>query len=316
MPSPEQFWNERRRLKGDQLADLQRKFEARLRYDKITSGTRVNLDLILNLARGLTTDLLVFNLGCGDGEKAIEEARILAPLGFVVHAVDINKSGIANGRRSALEQGVGNIIFEEKDVVIPDRKYFRSAGLSLVEALLCNLIGTDAEVAIGNISQLTAMGGYVVVADCLVATDEGVVATMLEAGYPLGQIQLWQDDWKERYKNNAIAMDLGDKAYTFIVMPPERDKQKLEHASPDELRRLLVKGNIERLARHWRRQELIELFERSGMRLFNWENTVWRSRAGEPIAGMVAVFQKQEVRGIDTEVLAIPTMATMLGFAS
>lgn len=314
--NPESEWKRRLPVREEQLILLQQRLETRLRYDQITSGTRVPLDLLTELAQGLTPDMMVYNLGCGDGRSVIEQAKALQPLRLSVVGLDWNYSGIQNGKRLAKQGGVRNTDFLLADVTNPGWIRPRSAGVVISEALLCNLIGTDAETAVAHMSQLLTIGGYGVVADCLVANDESVTNIMVQEGYTPDEIKVWKQTWEERYKNNAIAMDLGDKAYTFIVMPPGEDKQKLELAPPPVLRELLINGKIERLARHWRGRDLIELFNRAGMKLLHWEHTVWKSRAKEPIAGMIAVFQKQEVNGIDTDVLAIPTMATMLRFAS
>ncbi|HMK05530.1 MAG TPA: methyltransferase domain-containing protein, partial [Ferruginibacter sp.] len=60
---------------------------------------------------GITKDLKVLDLGCGDGTTAIPEAK----LGATVLGVDIASNLVAAGNKRVKEEGLSNISFREGD---------------------------------------------------------------------------------------------------------------------------------------------------------------------------------------------------------
>src|SRR6266536_3211945 len=72
---------------------------------------------------GITKDMQVLDLGCGDGTTALPEAK----LGAAVLGVDIARNLVEAGNRRAAEQGLTNIKFQEGDASnleqVPDKSF-------------------------------------------------------------------------------------------------------------------------------------------------------------------------------------------------
>lgn len=65
---------------------------------------------------GITKDMSVLDLGCGDGNTAIPEAR----LGANVLGVDIARNLVEAGNQRAQKEGLSNCVFQEGDAVALD----------------------------------------------------------------------------------------------------------------------------------------------------------------------------------------------------
>ena len=65
---------------------------------------------------GVTKDLTVLDLGCGDGTTAIPEAK----LGAEVLGVDIARNLVEAGNQRAKEEGLSNCVFQEGDAIALD----------------------------------------------------------------------------------------------------------------------------------------------------------------------------------------------------
>src|SRR6059058_2823472 len=72
---------------------------------------------------GITKDMQVLDLGCGDGTTALPEAK----LGADVLGIDIARNLVEAGNRRAVEQGLTNIKFQEGDASnleqVPDKSF-------------------------------------------------------------------------------------------------------------------------------------------------------------------------------------------------
>src|SRR5438105_14115601 len=72
---------------------------------------------------GITKDMQVLDLGCGDGTTALPEAK----LGADVLGVDIARNLVEAGNRRAAEQGLTNLKFQEGDASnlkqLPDKSF-------------------------------------------------------------------------------------------------------------------------------------------------------------------------------------------------
>src|ERR1700722_15133717 len=72
---------------------------------------------------GISKGLRVLDLGCGDGNTALPEAR----LGAIVLGVDIASNLVAAGRLRASTEGLANCTFQEGDATdlkeLPDRQF-------------------------------------------------------------------------------------------------------------------------------------------------------------------------------------------------
>src|SRR5437764_2565978 len=72
---------------------------------------------------GITKDMLVLDLGCGDGTTALPEAK----LGADVLGIDIARNLVEAGNRRAVEQGLTNIKFQQGDASnleqVPDKSF-------------------------------------------------------------------------------------------------------------------------------------------------------------------------------------------------
>lgn len=300
---------------SDSLSILQKQLETKLDYAKITSGAHIPLDLLKNYFSYLTPNSLVVNLGSGNGVKANNQADLARLFSHRMIAADFNEAGIRNGLNDAKSRGSLNVEHRKLDLIGSDMVQElggrKSVGLAIMEALMCNLIGVDAEVFVAQLGSLLVDGGYAVVADCLTVDDPESRELLEESKkYPQSYIYGWAKSWHERYKNNSEALHTKPEDYTFVVMPPGEEKQRLEYSDSRTILKLVADKKIERLARHWEKRRLVELFRRAHMELVEWSPKVWISRANEPLLGEVAVFQKQEVRydGVDTIVrsLALP----------
>jgi ubiquinone/menaquinone biosynthesis C-methylase UbiE len=62
---------------------------------------------------GVTKDLAILDLGCGDGTTAIPEAK----LGAKVLGVDIARNLVEAGNQRAKKEGLGNVSFQEGDAI-------------------------------------------------------------------------------------------------------------------------------------------------------------------------------------------------------
>src|SRR6266571_5736817 len=72
---------------------------------------------------GITKDMQVLDLGCGDGTTALPAAK----LGADVLGVDIARNLVEAGNRRAAEQGLKNLKFQEGDASnleqVPDKSF-------------------------------------------------------------------------------------------------------------------------------------------------------------------------------------------------
>lgn len=322
MPQAPEF---RHRLpsSGDTLSVLQRQFETRIDYAKITSGTEITREVLERYLRELPHQSRIVNLGSGNGVKANTQAQLADQFGHLVVAADFNEVGTKHGREDAKQRGINNVEHITLDLVGQDMVGKLggrgSASLAIMEALLCNLMGVDAEVVVAQLGGLLSRGGYVLVADCVSVDDPEARALLGRMGrFNEAYIQEWERNWHRRYENNAKALGTALDDYTFVVMPPGDDKQQLEYAESETLLKLVANKEIERLARHWEKEKLIQIFKRAKLELLEWSPKVWISRAGEPLLGYVAVFQKQEAESdrlsAISSSLALPIMyATISG---
>lgn len=308
---------------GDALSVIQRQFETKIDYSSITSGTEIPSEMLARYLASLPQNSVILNLGSGNGVKANSQAQLANQFGHELVAVDFNANGTRYGMKDAKQRGITNVEHVTLDLVGGDmvrRLGGRgSVGIGIMEALMCNLMGVDAEVVVAQLGSLLKNGGYALVADCVSVDDPESRALLREmGGFDQAYIEEWEKNWHIRYHNNARALGTALDDYTFVVMPPGEDKQKLEYAESETILRLVANKQIERLARHWEKERLIQIFKRAKLELVEWIPKVWISRAGEPLLGQVAVFQKQDTESdrlrATLSSLVMPIMyATMSG---
>lgn len=292
----------------------------KVNYNQISRGATVPIVL---LEEFLPPGSRVLNIGCGPGEKALDQAR----RGYGVVGVDLNSAAI---RQAVINAGGSDIQaeFRVADVTMPgfgdacDRPF---AGV-VAEGLFCNLIGRDPELALGNLNRILAPGDLVFVADCLRADSQGA-QTVYEQHFAdvprdvlLKVYMQWRSGWLWRYEQNVLlGQRIGDERLTdgtFIVLPPQVTLgqlraaltaeqaawmealsddfsiKTLEYGDASSLQQSIEVGWVERLARHWGESEFADLFFRYGFSLIRWDSHEWHSRTGEILPGFVGVFRR------------------------
>jgi len=301
-------------------------------YNQISRGALFPISLLCEYVASGTR---VLNVGCGPGEKAIEQAKD----NFVVTGVDINSSAITQANdlvsQEVFESAPQFIVGDVTNLALVEKLGGRQFSAIVAEALYCNLIGKDSELATEVFSKLLVPGGIVCIADCLRADDPNAEKLIKEDVYAcvsdrvFGELyDSWRKGWLWRYKQNVI---LGDWLQeedlvdgTFVVLPPNRrildmledsilpsdhllapfvqnlplenvDVKMFEYGQTELLYELVKLGWVERMARHWGRDEILGLFDRHGFKNQYWKDTLWRSRTGAYLLGMTAVFELQEV---------------------
>lgn len=285
---------------GDTLSVLQKNLETKIDYATITSGTEIPEDMLRSYYQNVPSNSVVVNLGSGNGVKANSQAKLARDYGHELVAIDFNETGTRYGREDAKVRGLTNVKHMTLDLVGQDVVEILDGrgrvGIGIMEALLCNLIGVDAEVVVAQLGSLLINGGYALVADCVTVDDPQARELLTSLGkFDKTYIEEWASSWHVRYENNSKALQTRLDEYTFAVMPPGVDKQKLEYSDSETIVQMVANREIERLARHWEKEKLISIFRRAKMELMDWIPKVWISRAGEPLLGQIAVFQKQEV---------------------
>lgn len=235
---------------------------------------------------------VLLSAGCGPGEKAIAQAQRGEDRGIQVIGVDINPNAIAVAQEASRD--LPNASFLEDDVTRPGLAWRlaskRVTGI-VAEGLFCNLIGEDSQLALDVFDDIVTAHGKLFVADCLHVDDSSARKLLdFEEDYSEQKLRKWVGKWRNRYGENER---LGLEWLTFAVMPPGIEKER-EFATAEELAALIEEGKIERFARHWDRYEFLRQSQLAGFVALRWEDYVWRSRTGEWILGMVAVFEKSD----------------------
>lgn len=263
----------------------------RVDHSEISTGATVPIQWIIENIPNAST---VLNVGCGVGEKTYKLAKeIKKQLSNIqVVGIDINERAIEKAKS---EYNLDNLSFMVEDAnsvfLTASGSIFEDGVFTVVaEGLFCNLIGINAGRVANQLTEMVKLSGSLWIADCLRVDDkktEEMVKEKME--WSDEKFKEWQNKWMKRYEvNESIGLDNG----TFWVMPLGVDKI-LEFGNADKIKKLMISGQVERMARHYSREEFELLTQINGMKISRWENKVWLSRTGEPIMGMIVKLEKQ-----------------------
>lgn len=302
----------------------QQSFLERIDYRKISRGATFPIVYLGNLITEVGGNIL--NAGCGPGEKVLSQALCIQYVNGIIIGVDINPHAVANARMGAIESLIGNALFIEGDVSEDSFMGRWNGGvfdIVVAEGLFCNLVGDDPCETVENFNNVLKPGGMVCIADCLRMDDTAFEILMRERfDYaPLDVVEEmvsgYEKQWSWRYQQNEILGALIDDSHlengVFVVLPPGVNKsdmellpkiqgyeeltddfeiKKMEYLDAYGLASLVSAGFVERLARHWRASDLINMFIEKGFEQSLWEETLWYTRTNEPLLGVIAVFKK------------------------
>src|SRR5881296_1278603 len=122
---------------------------------------------------GITKDMQVLDLGCGDGTTALPEAK----LGADVLGVDVAANLVEAGNRRAAEQGVTNVKFQEGDASnleqLPDKSF------DLVVSIFGAMFAPKPFEVAKEIVRVTRPGGRIVMGNWI-PNDPTLVAQLLK----------------------------------------------------------------------------------------------------------------------------------------
>src|SRR6266436_7003795 len=122
---------------------------------------------------GITKDMQVLDLGCGDGTTALPEAK----LGADVLGIDIARNLVEAGNRRAAEQGLTNLKFQEGDASnleqVPDKSF------DLVVSIFGAMFAPKPVEVAKEMVRVTRSGGRIVMGNWI-ANDPTLVAQILK----------------------------------------------------------------------------------------------------------------------------------------
>src|ERR1700755_2496856 len=122
---------------------------------------------------GITKDLSILDLGCGDGTTAIPEAKS----GAHVLGVDIAGNLVAAGNSRAKKEGLGNCIFQEGDA--SDLQELQDASFDLVVSIFGAMFAPRPFDVAKEMVRVTRPGGRIVMGNWIPG-DPTLVAQILK----------------------------------------------------------------------------------------------------------------------------------------
>lgn len=122
---------------------------------------------------GITKDMNVLDLGCGDGTTAIPEAR----LGATVLGVDIASNLVEAGNRRAKAEGLTNCIFQEGDAT--DLHELQDQSFDLVVSIFGAMFAPKPVDVAREMVRVTCPGGRIVMGNWIPG-DPTLVAQILK----------------------------------------------------------------------------------------------------------------------------------------
>ena len=182
---------------------------------------RVIVDKMLELAAVGAGDV-VYDLGCGDGNTALPEARLAAE----VVGVDIASNLVAAAKRRAQDAGITNCSFHEGDAT--DLKELEDASFDLVVSIFGAMFAPKPADVAKEMVRVTKPGGRIVMGNWIPG-DPTLVAQVLKISTaytpppPEGFISpmLWgvESHVTERFVNAGIpAENISFSKETFVFM--------------------------------------------------------------------------------------------------
>ena len=128
-------------------------------------------DLVASL--GITNDLKILDLGCGDGTTAIPEAK----LGATVLGVDIARNLVEAGNKRAQAEGLNNCSFQEGDA--SDLHELKDESFDLVVSIFGAMFAPKPFDVAKEMVRVTRTGGRIVMGNWI-PNDPTLVAQILK----------------------------------------------------------------------------------------------------------------------------------------
>lgn len=122
---------------------------------------------------GITPDMKILDLGCGDGTTALPEAR----LGADVTGIDIAQNLVDAGNRRAKAEGLSNITFQEGDAM--DLKDVEDKTFDLVVSIFGAMFAPRPFDVASEMVRVTKPGGRIVMGNWIPG-DPTLVAQILK----------------------------------------------------------------------------------------------------------------------------------------
>ena len=189
-------------------------------FTRIAASMRESGEAFVN-SLGITKDLKVLDLGCGDGTTALPAAI----LGADVVGVDIEKNLVQAGNRRAQEHGLTNLRFQEGDA--SDLRDLKDHSFDLVVSMFGAMFAPRPVDVAKEIVRVTRPGGRIVMGNWI-PNDPTLVAQILKisSAYspppPEGFVSpvMWglENNVIERFGAAGVAKDkisFAKETYTF-----------------------------------------------------------------------------------------------------
>ena len=141
-------------------------------FTRIAASMRESGDALVETL-GITKDMKVLDLGCGDGTTALPEAR----RGADVLGVDIARNLVAAGNRRAKEEGLANCRFQEGDAT--DLHDLKDQSFDLVVSIFGAMFAPKPFDVAKETVRVTKAGGRIVMGNWI-PNDPTLVAQILK----------------------------------------------------------------------------------------------------------------------------------------
>ncbi len=239
-------------------------------------------------------DGIIVELGAGRGASAMA----ITEAGLTWMGVEINKDAVSETRKKGYVSFPGDARnFWESSLNLAALSLIEKANGVLLQGLLANIVqNRDIRSVIRTTNIFLRPGGFLFVAEPVRYDQANLLDNnAVYAGFSLRQ---WRERWMTRYALNEAA---GLPRGIFAVAKPSPQKDILDWPqNVDDVRLLINSDQMERFARHISEDAVIAYARRQHLALIDQpQHTLMFSRSGEPLPGVVLVFQK--VYGLNTK---------------
>lgn len=236
---------------------------------------------------------IFLELGAGSGSNL----QPLQDSGFVGMGIEMNPMAVA------LAHQLGNIEFEaDARTFWRDSPFFTIVLIEnndgvLFQGVLANVVeNRDVRRILRTADMALHPDRYLFIAEPIRWDDPAVaaIANKLGPSNKDNSFEEWKNRWNKRYEvNEAVGLPPG----VFAVAKPGPKKNVLDWISSEqEMRSFLDSPDLERFARHVRREALEGYLNRLGLICVHWELQWLYSRNGDPLPGYVGVWHKKKTR--------------------
>lgn len=269
------------------------RFWSELSRDKIVTGIeRISLDLVYKYIPPISRDGGVLQeigeFGSGRGELANDLAKTQQ---YFVHTLDINKAlSVESQEQLNIEHHVGDATLWGDGLKDPLEIVERWRGI-IIEALLPSMLGNNGmqwKSLLDVADIFTGPEGHIIINDFFLA-DRYYGPLFSKISFEDYKKSVFS--WKMRYRNNQIAFqDEGIPPNAFIVGKPGTEGKLLEWGSPDDLKKLSLSNDFERLAQHVDRFEVMRYLRLLGYSICEIQDNLYYSRGNKDIMNPSAII--------------------------